>query len=201
MYEKSKEEFEKLRSDNQELVEKEYIEFVNRLKNEVINAKDQNIILLSKIGIIFNKDKFYMVSLYIAILVFGLLMLFPSNISNIPLYIFGFVFFIGGFQIAIGEDNTGFGIIFLFSHGGAGIGIMIYSLLLERLNLAMLSDINGNLKVYIIITAFIILFSFICTVIYNLSYKYKTNIYNKVILQLFYLVGIVLVGLLPIISF
>ena len=48
------------------------------------------------------------------------------NISNIGLYVFGWIFFVAG--MLIGMFVPGFGLIFFLSHGCTGLGLMLNSL-------------------------------------------------------------------------
>ena len=56
----------------------------------------------------------------IAILVFSGLLNFGESTA---MHVFGIIFFLAGFFV--GKSVPGFGLIFLFSHGGSGIGVMI----------------------------------------------------------------------------
>lgn len=197
MFEKNKEELEKLYGKNKELTEKEFNDFIKNLKRETNTDQD----FLDKIGIHTNKDIFYLVIIYIAIALFGCLMLIPNYIEMLGVYLFGLVFFIAGIQIGFGKDTKGFGLIFVFSHGCSGLGIMLYSLLFERYSFLALSDLTNNKRLYIYFTVAVLVIALLSMVIYNLSDKLKIKYYNKILVLLLFAVVIFLVGMLPIVKF
>lgn len=84
--------------------------------------------------------------------------------SMIPIYYFGLIFFFAGFY-AGGYGPKVFGLIFLFSHGGTGLSLMIYSLCKDYFNNPRFTD-APYFMTYVAIVAFIILlataFVFVC---------------------------------------
>ena len=205
MYDENKKILEELRSKNQAVVEKEFDTFVNNLKYQIIKDKntyidkDPNKGLLYNLGIRDKQDIFYQSIIYIALLIFGIVVLFPDHLESMFLYIFGMIFFISGFNIGI--YNKGFGLIFVFSHGGIGLGVMLSSLINDRFNINIISDLSGNLKNYIILISAILLVGVLGVIIYNLSDSLKLNKYNKIIILLLFVAVIVLVGFLPLVKY
>lgn len=197
MFEKDMEELEKLYGKNKDVTEKEFNEFIKSLKKET----NENADYLDKIGIHTNKDIFYLVIIYIAIAIYGLVMLIPNHLEMIGVYIFGLVFFIAGIQIGLSKETKGFGLIFVFSHGGSGLGIMLYSLLFERFSLDALSDLSNNAKLYLFFTIAILTIAVLSIVVYNLSDKLKRKYYNKDLVLLLFAAAIFLVGMFPIVKF
>ena len=147
------------------------------------------------------KDMIYILLIYLCMIVFSMVMFIPNYLYNIVIFIFGLLFFAAGFHTATRDDSMIFDLIFLFSHGGSGYGVMIYSMLSERITLGKLTDLGGNLKLYITLTVAVLIITFIATIIYNISKSLKKYKYNKVILLLLYAIVLVLIGFIPIINF
>lgn len=139
---------------------------------------------------------------FIGMFVFiGLLGLTTLNQVNedmpyIFLYYFGMIFFVAGFFV--GNNIKGVGIIFLFSHGGTGFGLMLASLLGNTLKSPVFEDIIPlNIKIYLIVGICFIVLAFLVSIINNLSDKirYKTK-YPFVPLSIFTIV-FVMAALFP----
>ncbi len=129
---------------------------------------------------------------------------FAPNIKLGFSYIGGLVFFFAG--VFIGLDIPLFGLIFLFTHGGVGLCLMIMSLiggddLFEFPNITnnpVFSDggMPLNLRMYLSITITILVIAVLYTIIHNLSPRLKENKKHMIIIMTIYLVFIVLVGLI-----
>ena len=120
------------------------------------------------------------------------------------MYIFGLVFFFAG--LFVGSYVIGFGLIFLFSHGGSGLFIMISSLLSNEFfdfedisNNPVFTDggIPNDLKQYLIGIIAVFAIAIIYTIAHNLSSKLKEDNKHIIIILSLYLIGILLVGLAP----
>ena len=134
-----------------------------------------------------DQDKELVLSVFLMILMvpFGLFTL--NNLEALPLYFFGLIFFLAGLNV--GFSQKGFGLIFLFSHGGVGMGLMLGSLLSKAMTSGLFTDGGRNLVIYLVINIIIIIIGFLATVIYNLSDYVKekkickgiyiNNIYNR----------------------
>lgn len=210
MYEKNIKMLDQLRTKNPMLVDQELEVLVDKLKYKINKQKayQENLVVsyptnneehLFKSNI--NSEFAFQFVIYIIMILFSTMMLLPNNIENISLFIFGIVFFIAGFNVATGKDTKGFGLIFLFSHGMTGYGIMIGSLIGGRINEAILSDIGGNTNFYLLLTISVILIAVIGTIIYNLNDAWKNEMRYKLIILLLYAVGIGLVGYLPLFNY
>lgn len=201
MFDENKKSLDELRTKNQDLVDKRFDKFIRELKSEMKVLDHNNKDVLDKLGIYKDKDIFCLVMVYALIIVFSLFVLVPQYVENLGLFFFGFVFFVAGMQIGLGKDMKGFGLIFVFSHGGTGLGILLASLLMRRIDMNVLTDLSGNMKAYAFFTIVLMIFSFLAIVIYNLSETLKIKKYNKVIILLLFTAVIFLVGMFPILKF
>ena len=136
-----------------------------------------------------------------------LCLFFTSSLENALMYLFGIVFFLVG--LFIGLKIPVFGLIFLFSHGGMGLFVLISSLLGTFDNSSLSIDFLFNnpiytdggmpntIKVYLIIILGIFVVALIYTLLHNLSSKLKENKIHIIIILLLYLILFILVGLFP----
>lgn len=130
---------------------------------------------------------------------------FAPNVGSMGMYIFGVIFFIAG--LFTGLNVPGAGLIFLFSHGGTGLFIMIISLFgmddsmgLEKIfNNPVFTDggIHGNILIYLIIMAIIFVVAIIYTILHNLSPKLKEDKKHIIRILLLFLIGILLLAIFP----
>ena len=122
-----------------------------------------------------DQDKELVLSVFLMILMvpFGLFTL--NNLEALPLYFFGLIFFLAGLNV--GFSQKGFGLIFLFSHGGVGMGLMLGSLLSKAMTSGLFTDGGRNLVIYLVINIIIIIIGFLATVIYNLSDYFLDSIF------------------------
>lgn len=112
------------------------------------------------------------------------------------LYFFGAIFFLVG--LFIGLNAPVFGIIFLFSHGGTGLGIMCASKIKSVLDSPLMTDNPTNLKYLLILGAGLITAGIISTIFYNVSNKIKDQKYSLIIILSMFAVGIAIIQILPI---
>lgn len=159
---------------NQDLNENDFYEYIEKLKEiydenprkATKEAKDSLARLSSnsKKKLLNDKEKmkFYIVMLYIVLALLGLF-----NISSYPLYIFGLIFFAAG--SLIGLHVKGGGIVFLFSHGGTGFGLIIASLIGGLFTSPLMSDLPTIYYIYLVIMAIMTFIAIITTILYNLS--------------------------------
>ena len=117
------------------------------------------------------------------------------NIDKYFLYLFCFMFFIGGYYCAIKEK--GIGLAFLFTHGLIGICPMFFILTGSTLENPMMNDGATNIYIYIGIAVSLIIISFLEAVIYNLSDKLKTKKYMRFIPLITILIAMIMLGILP----
>jgi len=123
-------------------------------KKQILDAEGKKILLI--------------VLYFIIIALIGLI-----NYTSILLYIGGLVFFASG--LLIGLNINRFGIVFLFSHGMSGLGLMLASELSGLLTSPFISD--APLYIYILLGMVLVLviLGLITTILYNLSDKFKNN--------------------------
>lgn len=143
--------------------------------------------------------RFFAVIVVITILA-GLLNIASTELDGFGfMYYFGLVFFLAGFYVAI--EAPIFGIIFLFSHGGTGLGIMLAPVIVTTLNSPLLTDGGGNIITYIAIVIGLIVASFASMIIYNVTQISKrlqeSNDRVKKISFILITIAIVMTQLLP----
>ena len=117
------------------------------------------------------------------------------NIDGYGLYIFGVAFFMAGTIIC--HLAKGDGIIFLFSHGGVGMGIMMSCLLSSVFQSNIFSDSPTNIYMYFVIIGLLLLAGTVFAIINNLNDKYNSNKFFSIIPISIYLLALFLAGLLP----
>ena len=201
MFEENEKKLEKLRTINQELVDKRFNSFIKEIKSEIDYNDNSNNNILDRLGISKHKDIFFLVLIYTLILIFGLIVFIPYHINNLAVFFFGFIFFVAGMQIGLGKETKGFGLIFVFSHGGTGLGCIYTSLLMDRFNPDILTDLSSNMKIYLIATISLAIISFLAMTIYNLSDIISWRKMSKVVILLLFALSIFLVGMLPVFNF
>lgn len=111
---------------------------------------------------------------------FVLIVLLAPISELLPLYIFGIVFFIAGF--GVGMYQKGFGLIFLFSHGGTGFGIMLGTLLASIPESAtLLLESSKTSKIIIGMLVILMLLAILSMILHNLSDDVKKIDYYRII--------------------
>jgi len=190
------EDFNQLISRIQELYKKNPKKTSNELKNVVKkienedNEKQNKKWLFSDI----ESEKLALVIMCLAFLAIGLI----NGIKDgyILFYIFGLVFFLAGFYI--GNTEKYFGLIFLFSHGGVGLGIMIGPLLSEIFKMPILSDaVNTNLYLYLNISILFLVAGVVATLLRNLSDNFKEKKYSLLFSLSLFFIGVLMIILFP----
>lgn len=157
--------------------------------------------IISKYGterkIDLKKLKTYILIIFIILCVLlGLVNAFNSNIDiDISLYYFGIAFFLAG--LFIGLSVKSFGLIFLFTHGGAGLGLMLIPIIKNLELKVYLTDNPTFLLIYLIIIIIAIILAIILTVLYNLNDRLKDNIKIYSLIFILYLLAITMVVILP----
>lgn len=157
--------------------------------------------IISKYGterkIDLKKLKTYILIIFIILCVLlGLVNAFNSNIDiDISLYYFGIAFFLAG--LFIGLSVKSFGLIFLFTHGGAGLGLMLIPIIKNLELKVYLTDNPTFLLIYLRIIIIAIILAIILTVLYNLNDRLKDNIKIYSLIFILYLLAITMVVILP----
>lgn len=157
--------------------------------------------IISKYGterkIDLKKLKTYILIIFIILCVLlGLVNVFNSNIDmDISLYYFGIPFFLAG--LFIGLSVKSFGLIFLFTHGCAGLGLMLIPIIKNLELKVYLTDNPTFLLIYLGIIIIAIILAIILTVLYNLNDRLKDNIKIYSLMFILYLLAITMVVILP----
>lgn len=143
------------------------------------------------------KLKTYMsVTFFILCALLGLVNVFNSNIDiDVSLYYFGILFFLAG--LFIGLNVKSFGLIFLFSHGMTGLGLMLIPIIKNLELKVYLTDSPTFLLIYLGIIIIAVILAIILTVLYNLNDRLKDNIKIYSLIFILYLVAITMVVILP----
>lgn len=130
--------------------------------------------------------------------------IFLISITNINygseqfmMYFFGAVFFLAG--LFIGLNVPVFGIIFLFSHGGTGLGIMCFTKINKILQSPIMTDNPANLQNLLVLGVGLIVIGIISTIFYNVSKKIRDKKYSLIIILAMFAIGIAIIQLLPMI--
>lgn len=130
--------------------------------------------------------------------------IFLISITNINygseqfmMYFFGTVFFLAG--LFIGLNVPVFGIIFLFSHGGTGLGIMCFTKINKILQSPIMTDNPANLQNLLVLGVGLIVIGIISTIFYNVSKKIRDKKYSLIIILTMFAIGIAIIQLLPMI--
>ena len=142
-----------------------------------------------------DKDKELVLSVFLMILMVPICLFTLNNIQTLPIYFFGLAFFLAGLNV--GFSTKGFGLIFLFSHGGVGMCIMLGALLSNVMTSGLFTDGGHNLMIYLAINLIIIIIGFLAVVVYNLSDYLKSIRYMKSYILLIFLFGLIMAGLFP----
>ena len=140
--------------------------------------------------------KFMFVTFVILCALLGLVNAFNSNIDmDISLYYFGILFFLAG--LFVGLSFKSFGLIFLFTHGGTGLGLMLIPIIKDLELKVYLTDNPTFLLIYLRIIIIVIILAIILTVLYNLNDRLKDNIKIYSLIFILYLIAITMVVFLP----
>ena len=138
----------------------------------------------------------YRVAFVIIVLAIGLVDIINNSFDGT--YYFGAAFYLAG--LFIGLNTKGVGLIFLLSHGGTGLGIMLVPTILNILKSPFMSDLANNSIMSLLVIAFIaIVVAILITVFYNLSDQFKNKNYSLPVILLLYMIGIVIIKVIPII--
>lgn len=134
----------------------------------------------------------------LVIIALSSLLLCLFNFTAAPLILFGLVFFWAG--LLIGQNVKGFGIIFLFSHGGTGFGLVMGSLLSDFIGNPIVNENPQIFTYYYGAIAFVAVCAFVFTVLLNLSDELKKRKFSQILsIGLFYL-AFIMAAILPIIA-
>jgi hypothetical protein len=175
IYKKYMKKMSELHHDYPDLAYLEAKAGLNRLGVKIEDEKDT-----INLGIFGEVKKFTLIRItIIAIIALIGLINIPTLGEESIMYYGGIIFFLAGFYVGI--YVKGIGIIFLFSHGGTGIGLMIASQIGKYLDSPVLSDISFNVSLYFAIGIAIMIFATLFAIVFNLSDKLKQNKYLELV--------------------
>lgn len=186
-------EFDNKIENLRELYNEKPTETINELNNAILNIKNERSKKETKET---KNSRKALISGIFAVCIFLI------SITNIKygtdqfmMYFFGTVFFLAG--LFIGLNGPIFGIIFLFSHGGTGLGIMCFSKIKGILESPLMTDNPTNLKYLLVLGTGLILAGIISTIFYNVSKKIRDQKYSLPIILAMFVIGIAIIQILP----
>lgn len=141
-------------------------------------------------------EKIFKIVFVIIVLLAGLIDLLDTTFDGT--YYAGVIFFLIG--MFTGLNGEKFDLIFLFSHGLTGLGLMLVPTIINIFKSPIMSDLANNSIMSLLVIAFIaIVVAILMTVFYNLSDQFKNKNYSLPIILLLYMTGIVIIKVIPII--
>ena len=171
---------------------------IQRMQDEIEPEEDY--------GVINNSNcKPIMIGLIVIILLMGLLDLKTGSYELMPIYYFGFIFFIAGCYVG---TTSPFGIIFLFSHGGTGLGLMTVPVIASVLKNPIITENPNRVYMYLGIAAAAVIFAVIKAIMCATREKNIIGAMlqedpffekHRAVVLLLFTIGIVLVQLLPLV--
>lgn len=132
----------------------------------------------------------------IIILIIGIVNLKYKG-GSIFTYYFGAVFLIAG--LFIGLFVPAFGLIFLFSHGGAGLAVMNTKIISSVWKARVVNNNLPDVKIVLSFAIFLLVVGVILIFVYNLSEKFKSKNSNLILILALILASILIIQLTPII--
>ena len=170
------------------LIEMEII--LERL-NMISDKKNESIMKSFQKGL--KEISFFPAFIVIMVILTSLIGLF--QIQNYGLYFFGEIFFFAG--LGIGLFVPGFGLIFLVSHGGSGLSLMIGALMGDVLNSSIWTDNPVKLYFYLGVMIAILIVAVVFTIFHNLSFSVRKNQKVFYIIAILLLIVLLMAGILP----
>jgi hypothetical protein len=144
---------------------------LSRTKEPIITDENRNIILI--------------VIYFIVIALIGLI-----NYTSMPLYLFGIIFYATGLLIGLFTEKSG--LVFLFSHGMTGLGLMIGSELGGLLTSPFITDAPIYIYVLLCCIVLLVLLGIMSAVLYSLSDAIKDKEYSVYIPYILFGMAIIL---------
>lgn len=132
----------------------------------------------------------YNILLFVEIIIIEYLCipLFKFDMEVFQMFLFGSIFFFSGLFVSMQAKY--FGLIFLFSHGVTGLGIMLGFMLLNDKSKLILSDVSSNKMSFLKYGEVIIIIGIILSIIYNLNDNWKKKEYIKPAILGVFMLGI-----------
>lgn len=167
-------------------------ETINTLNETIINLKNNTT------EETINK-KYSKKTLISGIFVVCILLISITNISYgmeyFMMYFFGAIFFLAG--LFIGLNVPVFGIIFLFTHGCTGLGLMCLNKITQILESPIMTDNPSSLQTFLLLGVGLIVIGIVTTIIYNISKQFKNKEYSLVFILGVLTIGITIIQVLP----
>lgn len=180
---------EKLR----ELYNEKPTETINELNNAILNIKNERTKKETKET---KNSRKALISGIFSVCIFLISIVnIKYGTDQFMMYFFGAIFFLAG--LFVGLNVPVFGIIFLFSHGGTGLGIMCFSKIKGILESPLMTDNPTNLKYLLVLGTGLILAGIISTIFYNVSKKIRDQKYSLPIILAMFVIGIAIIQILP----
>lgn len=180
---------EKLR----ELYNEKPTETINELNNAILNIKNERTKKETKER---KNSRKALISGIFSVCIFLISIVnIKYGTDQFMMYFFGAIFFLAG--LFVGLNVPVFGIIFLFSHGGTGLGIMCFSKIKGILESPLMTDNPTNLKYLLVLGTGLILAGIISTIFYNVSKKIRDQKYSLPIILAMFAIGIAIIQILP----
>lgn len=115
--------------------------------------------------------------------------------ENTIMHFFGLIFFLAGFFCSKGVP--GFGLVFLFSHGCTGLGLMLGGIFSRDFYQGIITDITKGIQIYFTIGIIAIIAAIFMMLFYNLSSTFRKNEKIPVISLGLFTLPVIMINLLP----
>lgn len=186
-------EFDNKIENLRELYNEKPTETINELNNAILNIKNERTKKETKET---KNSRKALISGIFSVCIFLISIVnIKYGTDQFMMYFFGAIFFLAG--LFVGLNVPVFGIIFLFSHGGTGLGIMCFSKIKGILESPLMTDNPTNLKYLLVLGTGLILAGIISTIFYNVSKKIRDQKYSLPIILAMFAVGIAIIQILP----
>ena len=170
--------------------EKDPVTAVNYLSSSINRLKHKTN-LMEKLGLDYEKlDIILTIILAIMILPVGLICC-----DNLGMYLGGMIFFMAG--LMVGVFVPGFGVIFLFSHGGTGFGLLNSNVIKAIMSSPILSEPNSMMSPYFSIMILTLGSAVLLTLVHAFVKRVRKVKFIKTTIMLLYLLGMLLLRLAP----
>ncbi len=137
------------------------------------------------------KKKFLIFSIAIALI----------NLINVKtdfiflLYYFALIFFVAGLAVAVIAPYIG--LIFLLSHGGIGLWLMVKSVIGNIIVSPIMQDNPANANTYLNVAYSFFIAATVFMIIYNVSSKFKDKEHSIDIPLVLYFIGMLMIVIFP----
>lgn len=186
-------EFDNKIENLRELYNEKPTETINELNNAILNIKNERTKKETKET---KNSRKALISGIFSVCIFLISIVnIKYGTDQFMMYFFGAIFFLAG--LFVGLNVPVFGIIFLFSHGVTGLGVMCASKIKSILESPLMTDSPTNLQYLLVLGAGLIVAGIISTIFYNVSKKIRDQKYSLPIILAMFAVGIAIIQVLP----